>query len=356
MNSHITIALGAVNKEALATLQSEGFDTLLLLQDKVVSSLCSDLLDPIYTLIPPENRLSLSGGEELKGLETVSTIIDWLIQRNATRHSLLLVVGGGAILDLGGFVGAIYKRGLTTAYVPTTLMAMVDASVGGKTAIDYKGIKNLIGAFALPHTIIIDPRFLATLPDGELLSGYWEVVKHALLSGDEAWKTIKRFAPLAPNAPWEEVIRQNIETKQRYVSGDLHDNGMRQFLNLGHTVGHALEGFSRSKEAGTRPVLRHGEAVCIGMICELYIAHQVLSLDFEYIRSLIALSRELLAPYPITCRDYPHLLNYMHADKKNQGSDIAIIGLRRSGVAIKMNASEVQIKNAFDFFRETFGQ
>lgn len=356
MNSHIAIGEGALNKEALMTLKSEGFDRMLLLEDADMALVAGSLLVPIYEEITPENRLRISAGEEHKNFASLMQILDWLIERKATRHSLLLVAGGGALLDMGGFAAAIYKRGVHTTYIPTTLMAMVDASVGGKTAIDYKGIKNLIGAFALPHTIIIDPLFLQTLDMYEIVAGYWELVKHALLSGKDVWKATISFDPTERGKIWSPIIRESVKIKEQYVCADLRDKGIRQYLNLGHTIGHAVEAFSHKVACkGSKP-LRHGEAVLIGLICELYISHIRYSFPMNYIRSLIALAKEIQSPYLFSCKQYGAIIEYMYADKKNRGQSIAVIGLKDLGEPVKIEASEEEIKESFDFYREIFGQ
>ncbi len=356
MNSQIIICEGALNKEVLDSLLSEGFDAVYLLEDAGMASVAAHLLAPVYAFVPLENRLRLSAGEEHKDLTSLIQILDWFLARNATRHSLLLVAGGGALLDMGGFAAAIYKRGMHTAYIPTTLMAMVDASVGGKTAIDYKGIKNLIGAVALPHMVIIDPAFLSTLDRREVVAGYWELVKHALLSGETSWKSLLSFNPVENGVCWSDVIRESVAIKERYVTEDLFDNGIRQYLNLGHTLGHAFEAFSHSVAQEDRSPLRHGEAVSMGLICELYLSHRRFLFPLQIVRSLVTLAKEMQSPYLFSCKEYERLIEYMRADKKNKGGEIAVIGLKELGKPIKMYVSEEEIKESFDFYREIFGQ
>lgn len=356
MNSQIAVREGALNQEALMTLQSEGFDRMLLLEDADMALASEPLLTPLYQIISSEDRLCIKAGEEHKAFASLTQILDWLLERRATRYTILLIAGGGALLDMGGFAAAIYKRGIPTVYIPTTLLAMVDASIGGKTAIDYKGVKNLIGAFSLPHRVIVDPLFLRTLDSRELIAGYWELVKHALLSGKEAWYAILSFDPINRTAPWSDIIQTSIETKQVYVSTDLYDLGVRQYLNLGHTIGHALEAYSHKVATPNRPPLRHGEAVLIGLICELYIAHARTSFPIEPVRQLISLAKELQSPYLFSCKEYGTLIEYMYADKKNKGDKVTIIALEELGKPLRIEISEEEIKESFDFYREIFGQ
>ncbi len=355
MQTKILVGNHILNTETLTGLQSEGFDRLILLQEEIIAHLHEELLSPLYTIIPESYRLTIKGGESEKGTDTLFRIIDWLQECKATRHTLLIIVGGGAILDMGGFAGSIFKRGLKTLYIPTTLMAMVDASIGGKTAIDYKGIKNLIGAFSLPHSIYSIPNFLTTLAEEEILSGYWEMVKHSLLQSKDEWNAIRSIAPLDKSTDWEDFVRQNINIKQHFVLQDPEDNGVRQYLNLGHTIGHAFEAYSLQQNRNKRK-LKHGEAVAFGLICELFISHLRLGFDLGELCNLVHLVRSYHSPYPLVCKEYPKIIQFMKSDKKNCGNAISIIGLGDFGEAEKIEVTEEEIQDAFDFFRETFGQ
>lgn len=330
-------------------------DRILLVEDGGMAHKAQMLLSPIYEVVAPVDRLCILQAEYAKTLFTIEELTLWLNSRGATRSSLLLAAGGGALLDMAGFAASIYKRGMYTAYIPTTLMAMVDAAFGGKTAINVGAIKNLLGRFYEPEEVFVDSRFLATLPEQELLSGYWELVKYALLSGEELWARLKRLDPLQFDADYNAVIKQAIAQKQRFVEPDLYDHGVRQYLNLGHTIGHALEGFSRTHAGAGRRVLLHGEAVCIGLITELYISVGMLGFPDTWLRELIVLAREHFSPYLFECKEYPQLLELMRQDKKNRSGHISIIGLRRLGEPLKLEVSEQQIRRALDFYRETFG-
>lgn len=313
------------------------------------------LLEPIFRVVPENRRLYLTGGEEVKSLGLVKEIALWLNRCRVTRHSLIYVVGGGSLLDFCGFVAAIYKRGVPIAYVPTTLMAMVDAAYGGKTAINTDDIKNLLGVFQEPNAILLDERFLTTLSDREILSGYAEVLKYALLEDDQFFAKVLTTDPLNNGLGLRELIDQCVTIKKRFVEADPYDLGIRQYLNLGHTVGHALEGFSHTLEPLGHPALRHGEAVMIGIIVELYISHKMLGFPLERMHQIVDFVKEFFSPYFFGCKQYNDIINLMLQDKKNSGDDIAIIALRRIGEPMKINASRVQLRNAFDFYREVIG-
>ena len=282
----------------------------------------------------------------------------WLHEAGATRASLLVVLGGGALLDLAGLAASTYMRGIRTIYVPTTLLAMVDASIGGKTAIDFLGVKNLIGSFHQPLESFVDVTFLDTLPLTELLSGYGEVIKHALLQGEESWRALLRLGdPQVLGAEdWRQLISESVAYKASIVAADPQEvSGLRRILNLGHTVGHALEAYSHASR-GMRS-LTHGEAVVFGLLIEGYITSLLVpETDRSYLRQLLSLARELYDPCYYTCSAYPELLRLMHGDKKNVGGKIKLVGLLRPGeVRILDEVGEDKLKEGLDFLRETFG-
>ena len=247
-------------------------------------------------------------------------------------------------------------RGIATVYVPTTLLAMVDASVGGKTAIDFLGVKNLIGSFHPAHEVIVDIDFLRTLPLEELLSGYGEVVKHATLMGGEAWREVCRIGdPVGlMDDEWQALIEESIAYKTSVVEADPTERGLRRILNIGHTVGHALEAYSHQNEF--HRTLPHGEAVVFGLLIESYITMRQRGTSKEYIRQLMTLARELYSPFFYTCKDYPELLRLMRHDKKNSAGTITLMGVIEPGnIEVVEVADEGVIKEGLDFLRETFG-
>lgn len=342
-----------VAEHLLATPRDRG---IFVLEEEVVRH-HPYLKTELEAAFPESACYVFPGGEQAKDPSHLAELWSLLLEAGATRSSLLLVIGGGALLDLAGFAAATYMRGIRTVYIPTTLLAMVDASVGGKTAIDYLGVKNLIGAFHPPLTTCIDVRFLETLPLEELLSGYGEMIKHALLQGPETWQELLRWGDpqTFSEEEWRERIARSVAYKASIVEADPQEAGLRRILNLGHTVGHALEAYFRSSE-GLR-TLTHGEAVVFGLLIEGYVTSLLHpETDRSYLRTLMALARELYDPCYYTCAAYPELLRLMHLDKKNQAGQITLMGLLRPGEVIPLTGvSEEVLKQGLDFLRETFG-
>ncbi len=310
-----------------ALLRRLDFDRLLLLTDTATRRLCLPQL-PSLSSYPV---LAVEPGERSKSVETAEIVWQSMCSEGLTRRSLLVNLGGGMITDLGGFAAAVYMRGIRFINVSTTLLAAVDASVGGKTGVNLCGVKNLVGAFHTPEATVISPQFLATLPAREILSGFGEMLKHALLSGEEQLRRLVCFDPLAatlsvgePDTPlppadaalWLELLRENIEVKKRYVEADPLEKGIRKALNAGHTIGHALESFSMAHDP--RPI-SHGEAVARGLCFEL-------DLQQDFPAELRDAVREKVETLYGPARRYTpaqteELLSYMAHDKKNPAAD-----------------------------------
>lgn len=328
-------------------------DSLFLLIDEKASEGATSVQHTIGELCPSYSTLSLSAGEEIKSFSHVEEIAAWLNRQGATRSSLLVAIGGGALLDFAGFLAAIYKRGIAVAYFPTTLLAMVDAAFGGKTAIDVLGVKNLVGVVREPHAVFIEEAFLSTLPATEILSGFGELLKYGLLEGNPLWSSLLQTDPLRDTASLSPFIKEAIHIKKKYVSQDPYDHGVRRLLNLGHTVGHALEAFSRTAES-SRPLL-HGEAIALGMICELYLSHCRLGFPSTELHHLETFVQSYLAPFPIACPHYATLLKFVRQDKKKEGKELKIVLLESPGKAKVCSASEEEILKSLDYYRERFG-
>ena len=268
--------------------------------------------DCLHKLPKIENALiiEIKSGEEYKNISTCSFIWEQLTINNFDRNSLLINLGGGVIGDMGGICAATYKRGLEFIHIPTTLLAMVDASVGGKLGIDFKGFKNQIGLFNNPKAVLISPEFLETLAESELKSGFAEVVKHALISDNSLWVKLKNT--LFTDLDWEDIIDTSIQIKNNIVLADPFEKGERKKLNFGHTFGHAIESYYLEK--GTP--ISHGEAVFMGMILETEISN-LSETDKNEIKNYILSNFAL--PYTPK-KSYLH--KYLINDKKNQDGKI----------------------------------
>lgn len=343
-------------RELPSLLEGKARERVFIVVEEQVSELHPDLHPQLQEILPTAVLRTLRGGEASKTTESLGLLWTWLSEEGAARRSTLILIGGGALLDLGGFAASTYMRGIETIYVPTTLLSMVDASVGGKTAIDFLGVKNLIGSFHPASEVIVDIDFLRTLPLEELLSGYGEVIKHATLMGGDAWREVCRIGdPVGlMDEEWQMLIEKSIAYKTAVVEADPKEQGLRRILNIGHTVGHALEAYAYQNEF--RRTLPHGEAVVFGLIIESYITMCQIGGNKEYIRQLMTLARDLYSPFFFTCKDYPELLRLMRCDKKNAAGTITIMGVVAPGDIQPVELTdEAKIKEGFDFLRETFG-
>lgn len=259
-------------------------------------------------------QITIPAGDENKDLKHLKLIWDSLTELNATRHSLLICLGGGMITDIGGLAAATYKRGMKFINIPTTILAAVDASVGGKTGINHNGLKNLIGVFAHPEQIIIYPEYFRSLSMEMQLSGMAEMIKHALLDSKELLtQTLSSDIGSMDVDKLSNLICRNIDIKQRIIDADPTETGIRKALNLGHTLGHAFEAYALQKH---RPI-PHGYAVMWGLVGELYLSVIRMNFDKSIVSTLTAFARNYYPRLNISCKDYDALINLMQHDKKN---------------------------------------
>lgn len=279
--------------------------------------LCLSLIDDCVGGIPDSNILTIPDGDDAKNLTVCETIYTWLKDNNAQRSSLLINIGGGALCDVGGFCASTFLRGIEFWNIPTTLLAMVDASVGGKTGINLGHYKNYIGTFSQASHIFITPYWLKTLPENEILSGWAEVVKHGILSGGKAWMQVQQPIPnTKDHQAWLSILEWNIKVKSHIVTADFAEKGERKLLNLGHTIGHALESLSLD-QSNTIP---HGVAVAWGLLMESDLAIQLSTQREATVhlhQQIKTIVDGLYTPIHFSLNDIPVLMNYIRADKKN---------------------------------------
>jgi 3-dehydroquinate synthase len=296
-------------------------------------------------------HITIPATDSHKTLESLSHVWSELQRMGATRHSLMVNLGGGMVTDLGGFAASTFKRGIPYINIPTTLLSMVDASVGGKTGINFGGLKNEIGVFNNARSVILDTIFLRTMDYENILSGYAEMLKHSLINNETMWAELLNFHIEMRDESLEtlrQMVNESVAVKQRIVMEDPTEHGIRKALNLGHTAGHAFESLALER----KPVL-HGYAVAWGMIVELYLCCVKTGFPQDKMRQTVAFIKENYGRMPITCDDYPHLIELMHHDKKNQGNAINFTLLGSIGdIRINQTASEEEIKEALDFYRE----
>lgn len=293
--------------------------------------------------------IEVESGEESKSIDVCVQIWKTLSEYGADRKSVLVNLGGGVITDLGGFVASTFKRGIDFINIPTTLLAQVDASIGGKTGIDLNYLKNEIGVFSNPKAVYINPDFLTTLDERHLLSGFAEVIKHALIADKSYWKKIKSFS-LSDISGITELIQQSIEIKNTIVASDPKEQGIRKSLNFGHTVGHAIESFFME---GTSKSLFHGESVAIGMICEAYLSYKKTKLNHEELDEITSYIFSVFNFVKLESFDEHRLIELMRHDKKNTKGEINFTLIGKIGKAeIDKKCSIELIKESLKYYRE----
>ena len=325
-------------------------DRIFILVDETTRQLCLPLVEGFDCLRQAE-IITIGATDQHKTLESLTHVWSSLQRGGATRHSLMVNLGGGMVTDLGGFAASTFKRGLNYINIPTTLLAMVDASVGGKTGINFGGLKNEVGVFSTARSVILDTQFLRTMDAENMLSGYAEMLKHGLIANDSMWAELLNFDIDMPDYhQLSRMLEDSVKVKERIVEEDPTEKGIRKALNLGHTVGHAFESFALQR----KPVL-HGYAVAWGLICELYLSHIKTGFPIEKMRQTVSFINEHYGKLSITCDDYPTLLELMTHDKKNTGSDINFTLLGDVGdIRINQTATKEEIEEALDFYREGF--
>lgn len=298
----------------------------------------------------------IGAGDVYKNIDSLADVWRSLTEGGATRRSVLINLGGGMVSDLGGFAAACFKRGIHFINIPTTLLAAVDASVGGKTGINFGGYKNEVGAFCQANAVIISTCFFDTLPYKELLSGYAEMLKHALLEDFAALDSLLSFEIDSESCSSEkflEILRKSIAVKQAVVDEDPLELDRRRILNLGHTAGHAFETLALRRGC---PV-PHGYAVAWGLIVELVLSHMLYGLPTTVLYNLADFIRTHYGTFDVTCDDYPVILDIMGHDKKNKVHGVYNFTLLRlPGDAVcGVEVSSADIRNALDIFRDLFG-
>lgn len=324
-------------------------DKFFILTDSNTNKNCLNMLhcsEPIANA----HIITIKADDTNKNIESTAHVWKELSDNGCTRHSCLINIGGGMVTDLGGFAASTFKRGIDFINIPTTLLSMVDASVGGKTGINFNGLKNEIGVFNDAKAVIIDTAFLKTLDQHNICSGYAEMLKHSLLKDYKMWVQHINFNLYSPDFdPLLNMIKESVEVKERIVSEDPHESGIRKALNLGHTAGHAFESYAMHTN---RPIL-HGYAVAYGIICELYLSHALQGFPLDKMRQTVNFIKENYGRMNIICDDYESLYSLMKHDKKNTGNEINFTLLKDVGdIKINQTVSKELILESLDFYRE----
>lgn len=340
-----TIHFGNATQRLGNWLSGHRYSSVFAIVDEEVAKHWKPLLDD-WTHQFQIKTYTTPFGEKRKSIRSCEKIWKWLMEQGADRNSLLLNIGGGIVGDMGGFCAATFKRGIDFIQIPTTLLAQVDASLGGKLAVNFNHIKNNIGIFKNPETVLIDPAFLDTLSQRELHSGFAEVIKHALVADSNLWHKLLKINDLK-EVDWLNLLPQAIEVKNKIVKKDPYEKADRKALNFGHTVGHALESaFMNSKNH-----LLHGEAVAIGMICECYLSHKFLDLPKGDLDSIIELINRFFEKRKISKRHIQKACELVKHDKKNQKGRINYSLISSIGAySIDHYLTEVDLRESLNFY------
>lgn len=326
-------------------LGEKKYSRILILVDEHTEKLC---LAPNRAHFPENAHvISIAAGEQYKNLETTQIIWKEMFGALADRQALLVNLGGGVIGDMGGFCAATFKRGFDFVQMPTTLLAQVDASIGGKLGIDFAQVKNSIGVFCNPKAVFIAPEFLATLPHREKLSGFAEIIKHALIADVKQWDALKKIENIEA-VDWASYIVPSLKIKQHIVEIDPFEKRERKALNFGHTIGHAVESFALQTPAP----LTHGEAIAVGMICELYLSKKVLGLNEKTLEDITRFILRLYGKYDLKQKNFDILVELMKQDKKNEKQKINFSLIPSVGnVTVNVTTTEADIKESLLFYQ-----
>lgn len=303
-------------------------ETLFVLTDQNTHKHCLPVLRKKLPKGFPLKIIEVPAGEKHKTLDTCFSVWEILTDKLADRNAVLINLGGGVICDLGGFAASVFKRGIRFMHMPTSLMAMADASIGGKTGIDLKGLKNMVGTFSQPMAVFIDPAFLRTLPERELNNGFAEMLKHGLIA---EYSYFEELAQAGPEEVTTEQIRISVEIKSDIVMRDPLEKNIRKALNFGHTIGHALESYSLLNDE--KPLL-HGEAVILGMMAETMLSEKMNFLSNEETEEILSGLIDFAVLYDLNNSCIEALSEYMQYDKKSMAGIPGFSLLRRPGQVI----------------------
>ena len=341
------ISFGESGYDALSKLLIENrYSKIFVIVDSNSHHFClQHFLENLSTEITIE-IIEFDAGEENKNISTCIEIWNVLTELGADRKSVIVSLGGGVVTDLGGFVASTFKRGIDFVHVPTTLLATVDAAIGGKNGVDLQELKNQIGIIRNPKAIIVDTHFLQTLPQNQLLSGMSEMLKHGLIFDENYWTECSDFENL-DFQKLDKLIHDSIIIKNKIVAQDPTENGIRKALNFGHTLGHAIESYFLASP--TKENLLHGEAIAIGIVLESFISqahHLISSAEYQQIKAVI---KKNYAKVIIEKNDIAPIIDLLIHDKKNEYGKVKFVLLDKIGnTKIDQIVTNQLIFKAFD--------
>lgn len=321
------VTLSSSAEELSDFLSKHEYSSIFVVFDENTEKYCAPFLSQVFTAKNIRYQgIVIAAGEEYKTLESAQTIWKSLADYGADRSSILINCGGGMICDLGGFAASLYKRGIDFIHLPTTLLAMVDASIGGKCGVDFDQLKNQIGVFQNPQAIFVCPPFLNTLPALEMKSGMAEVYKHSLIADTDLWSDLQ---DLELDDFHSDLVLKAYKIKEAIVSKDPYENGERKLLNFGHTVGHGIESLFLAEG---RPI-PHGFAIATGMIVESFLSMKMNGLPEE---DYLQIKHRIVSIYPKlewSDEQQSQIIQFIKGDKKNKAGKLLFVLLSKIGRA-----------------------
>lgn len=292
--------------------------------------------------------LEIESGEESKNLEVCTQIWSVLSEMHADRKSVFINLGGGVITDMGGFIASCYMRGIDFFHVPTTVLAQVDAAIGGKVGVDLGNLKNLVGAFSNPKGVFMSPEFFRTLHTRDLISGFAEIVKHALIYDVHYWNAVKSFDMSALDTVGK-LVKRSVEIKHEIVVADPFESGIRKALNFGHTIGHAIESYSLESQTKS---LKHGEAIAVGMVCEAFLSAEKKLISKEELEEVSDFIFEMFPVFKLQEMMFHRFLEIMKHDKKNENNELHFSLLDGiGGCKVNQVVSPDDVLSALNYYR-----
>ncbi|MBP6410271.1 MAG: 3-dehydroquinate synthase [Pseudarcicella sp.] len=332
-----SVQIAPISTTLVEFLAQNNYSQVFVIADQNTKRHCYPV---IKSFLPKHTLCQIKAGEQFKTLDTCQQIWSAMTKQALDRHALVINLGGGVIGDMGGFCAATYKRGIDFIQIPTTLLSQVDASVGGKLGVDFEGLKNHIGTFNIPKTVLIDSVFLKTLPFNELRSGFAEIIKHTLIADVSKWQEIRKVDFEEQN--FDDLIQHSVAIKKEIVHNDPTEKGLRKILNFGHTLGHAVETFYLGKP---KFHLLHGEAIAVGMICEAYISCQRKLISVQELSQIEEFVFAIYGKANLQENDIEQMIELTAQDKKNKGKEIRFSLLENIGTClydISVNKNEMR--------------
>jgi len=328
-------------------IDEQRYSQILVLVDRNTNDHCLPILQQAIPNMNDYDIIEVDPGEENKNIDFCIGVWKTMLDFGADRKALMINLGGGVVTDMGGFAASTYKRGIDFIQIPTTLLSQVDASVGGKTGIDLDNLKNIIGTFTQPRAVFISAQFLKTLDERQMRSGFAEVIKHGLIFDETLFEQTK--ATDLVNDPLDDIVFRSVSIKNEVITQDPTEMGLRKILNFGHTIGHAVEGYSMLHDEN--PLL-HGEAIAIGMICEAYLSTKLNGLSQDALMDIVKSFDAIFTRYTMQSDWYAELISLMRNDKKNEGKQIGFALLASIGKCdYNIYVDEDAIIESLDFYK-----